>query len=396
MKTNLKTPTSRKKLDSYREPHWVRLPPEIVKGGSLGFRRSPDSGAETWHARVYVKGQYRKTNLGPVTDTFQYKEAYREALEWVQDEKEAGPAPAREYTVQDVLDDYLRDRQGNSSPRLMDKRRQAEKRLDALIPPAIKNKKVNSLEKRDLTKLQRTYSKRINNQGKLIAADSVNRIFAHLIAALNHGHREGMIKTNAEWQHYRRLEESDVKPGAKKDVPKQDRDAFLKACPDALRAICTAMSITAARPSELRRLTVSSVDLNHSDPDQQGVFLISYKGNRSKPKVRLFLLPAGTPIRELFAAQVADKKPDDLVFTTEKGKPWGQANLAKLHNKTRDDNDLHEGLESYIWRHARITEWCDEGYPASEVAVVSGTSLTYIEKNYFKSRTKNRIAMAGC
>ena len=164
MKTNLKTITSRKRLEPYREPHWIRLPSEIVKGGSLGFRRSPDSGAETWHARVYVQGQYRKANLGPVTEHFQYKEAYRAALDWVQDEKEAGPAPAREYTVQDVLDDYLRDRQGNSSPRLMDKRRQAEKRLDALLPPAIKNKKVNNLEKRDLSKLQRTY---VNLHSKL-------------------------------------------------------------------------------------------------------------------------------------------------------------------------------------------------------------------------------------
>jgi len=61
---NLKTKTARKKLPPYREPHWQKFPPEILKGGSLGFRRSPENDSETWYARVYVDGTYHKTNLG--------------------------------------------------------------------------------------------------------------------------------------------------------------------------------------------------------------------------------------------------------------------------------------------------------------------------------------------
>ncbi len=65
---NLKTKTSRgpKKLAPYREPYWAKLPAELIKGASLGFRRSPETNAETWHVRVFFEGQYHQENLGPV------------------------------------------------------------------------------------------------------------------------------------------------------------------------------------------------------------------------------------------------------------------------------------------------------------------------------------------
>jgi hypothetical protein len=145
MTINLKTKTSRKRLPAYREPHWIKFPTEVMKGGSIGFRRSPDTGTETWHGRVYHDGKYRKTNLGTVRPEFEYKEAFKAALDWVQSVKNAGVAVAKAYTLQEVVDEYLCKLQGNSSPRNMDKRRQAAKRLDALISPALYRRKVNDL-----------------------------------------------------------------------------------------------------------------------------------------------------------------------------------------------------------------------------------------------------------
>ena len=49
----LKTKTQRNKLPAYREPHWAKFPPEAMKGLSLGFRKSPENGIETWHGRLY-------------------------------------------------------------------------------------------------------------------------------------------------------------------------------------------------------------------------------------------------------------------------------------------------------------------------------------------------------
>jgi integrase len=388
---NLKTKTVRKHLEGYREPYWMKLPTEVMKGGSLGFKRSPDSGVETWHARVYLDGAYRKTNLGEVIPKFEYRDAYSAALKWARDKKGADPAPEKEYTLEDVTDAYLRHLQGNSSPRLMDKRQQADKRLNALIPQRLFIKKAKLISAQDITSIQQNYQQRKNLQGQPISPDSVNRIMAHLIAALNYGFRQSMIANNNGWRHYRRLEEAKVKRNAKQYIELEDRQTFIEACPAALKAFAQAMNIMAARPSELRRLRVSGVDFDNPDAGQRGVSLVTYKG---KGSVRLFPLPEGSTIQKLFKELTHGKQPDDFVFTTEKGKQWSQANLAKLHNKVRDDNKFSDAFESYVWRHCRVSDWANAKFPAPEVAKLAGTSLEYIQHNYFKSRTEIQSSMA--
>jgi integrase len=359
-----------------------------MKGGSVGFRLSPDTGAETWHARVYHDGKYDKTNLGTVRPEFEHKEAYKAALDWVQSVKDAGPAVAKAYTLVEVVDEYLRKLQGNSSPRNMDRRRQAAKRLDALIPPALYRRKVNDLVKKDITQLQRDYSQRKNKQNELISSDSVNRVMTHLVAALRYGYREDMVESDKAWKHYTRLKKAIEKRREKEYLSAQEREAFLNACPAELKAFCSAMNCMAARPSELRRLRVSDVDLKDSK-----VRLLTYKGS-SGGSIRYFPLPANTAIRAIIEKQVRDKQPDDFVFTTERGIQWTQANLAKHHNKVRDDGKFAPAFESYIWRHCRVTDWAGK-FPAPEVASLAGTSLKYVQENYYKSNADLRCAMAG-
>jgi integrase len=390
---NLKTKTARNRLDAYREPHWQKFPPEILKGGSLGFRKSPENDAETWHGRVYLDGTYHKTNLGTVRPDFEYKEAFKAALAWAQKLKDAGPVMAKAFTLEDVIDHYLLKLQGNSSARFMDKRRQAAKRLDALIPQSLLRKKANSLIDRDINNVQREYQQRENKYTKRpIAPDSVNRVMTHLIAALNHGYKNSMIASNKAWKHYERLPESIEKRRGKSYITVADRDAFIKACPEPLKAFVQAMNIMGARPSELRRVLVSDVDFDNLDPAQRGVRLITYKG---KGSVRRFPLPEGTPIRELFAAQIKDKQPDDFVFTAKNGKGWGHANLLKHHNAVRDNGKFSKAFETYVWRHCRISDWAKVPFPAPEVARLAGTSLEHIQRNYYKADSDIQAKMAG-
>ena len=186
--TTLKSKAKRDKLEADREPYWAKYPVEDFKGLSLGFRRSPITDKKTRHARVFLDGKYFKETLGPVgaatkENELDYAQAYRAAKEWARPLREVGPVVAQEYNLEDVVDDYLKGLQGNGSNRLIDKRRQAEKRLDALLTDALLRKKVNDLTKRDLTRLQRDYSQRpsrnIDPQTKepiLISPDSVNRV----------------------------------------------------------------------------------------------------------------------------------------------------------------------------------------------------------------------------
>ena len=154
---NLKTYASRQRLKPYREPHWDKFPSALIKGASLGFRRSPETGAETWHVRVYVDGKYHTSNLGPVRPDFEYKDAFRKALSCARAVKDAGPVTNETFTLQDVLDEYLIKLQGNSSKRNKDKRRQAEKRLNALLPAQMTKRKVNSITAREVNTVQRRY-----------------------------------------------------------------------------------------------------------------------------------------------------------------------------------------------------------------------------------------------
>jgi len=382
---NLKTIAGRRRLQPYREPHWQKIPTEVLKGTSLGFRRSPETGAETWHVRVYVDGQYHKANLGRVRPDFEYKHAFRAALDWAHTVKDAGPVSLQEFTLEEVIDDYLMHLQGNSSRRFMDKRRQAAKRLDALLPERLLKKKADSITSRNVTGIQRDYQQRKNLNGDPISGDSVNRVMTHLIAAMNHGHRNDMITTNDAWKHYQRLPEATVKRRGKEYIPLTDREAFIQACPEALRAFVSAMQYLGARPSELRRLRVSDVT-------KEGVNLTTYKG---KGGVRMIPLQAGFPAHELFDIQCAGKQPDDFVFTTETGKQWSQANLAKHHNKVRDEGGFSDAFETYVWRHCRITDWSRVPFPAPEVARLAGTSLEHIQKNYYSADSKIQSAMVG-
>ena len=397
---NLKTKTARKKLPPYREPYFVKFPTEVLKGGSLGFRRSPDSQIETWHGRVYLDGGYIKETLGEVTAQFEYKEAYKAALDWAQKIKDAGPVAAKDYTLEEVLDEYLKKLQGNSKPRLLVKRREAAKRLDALLTPALKRRKVNDLTKTHINDLQLDYSMRRNEKKKkelcpetgemlhpLISPVSVNRVFTHLIAALNHGYKNDRIATKQAWKHYERLK-ADGTTKDKEYIPKEERQDYLNACPAELKAICTAMNLMATRPSELRRLRVAAVDLKGKK-----VQLKTYKGPKGA-KERNFPLPEGTAIRALFEAQIKDKEPDQLVFTTSGGIPWTQPNLAKHHNLVRDNGKFSPAFCSYIWRHCRITDLAGE-FPAPEVANLVGTSLQYLQENYYHENEDIRSAMAG-
>ena len=97
--------------------------------------------------------------------------------------------------------------------------------------------------------------------------------------------------------------------------------------------------------------------------------------------------PAGTPVRELFERQIDGKEPDDFVFTTLYGKQWSQANLAKAHNTVRDEGKFSKNFESYVWRHCRISDWADE-FAAPAVAAIAGTSLEFLQKNYYKENSK--------
>ena len=250
-------------------------------------------------------------------------------------------------------------------------------RLDALLSDEIKKRRIERLKARDIIGLQRRYQQRTNHGGDAISPESVNRAMTHLIAALRHGYRLGMIESDAAWKHYQRLQPEPRRRKTRGYVSKKKRRGFANACPDQLKAFVSAMDYFGARPSEICRLKVSDVDLRGNR-----VRLTTYKGRAS---TRDFPLPEEAPVRPLLEALVKDKAPTDFVFTTSTGKPWTQANLAKAHKAVREEVGLPPDFDTYSWRHCRITDLVNGGAPAPAVSELTGTSLEHIQKNYYKS-----------
>jgi integrase len=383
---DLKTSTSRRHLKPYREPYWVKFPSALLKGASLGFRRSPDTGAESWHVRVYSDGKYHTSNLGSVRNEFEYKEAFRSALEWAQAVKHSPSTIRESFTLQDVLDEYLNKLQGNSSSRSIEKRDRAESRLNALVPEQLRKRKIDSISAREIVQLQLRYQQRKNSKGRPIANESVNRIMTHLIAALNHGYRSSMIETDNAWKHYQALPPEPHKRKPHGYVESAERDRFITECQDDLKAFVSALHYLAARPSELCRLRVSDVAL-----DQNLVRLLTYKGTA---RTRDFPLPKGSAIRELLKSLIEGKDGNEHVFQTQKKKPWTQANLAKAHNRVSARISMPGHFDTYSWRHCRITDFARAGFPAPEVAALTATSLEFIQKNYYKPDSTLQAQMA--
>ena len=195
-----------------------------------------------------------------------------------------------------------------------------------------------------------------------------------------------MIDNDASWKHYQRLPEEPHKRKEHEYINTGDRERFVEACPPHLKSFVMAMQFLGARPSEVRRLRVSDVDLS-----KNFVRLLTYKG---KARTRDFPLPEKSAVRLLFKSQIDGKQASDFVFTTQLKKQWTQANLAKAHKAVRTQVGLHDSFDTYSWRHCRISDFVRAGFPAPEVAALTGTSLQFIEQNYYKSDTNLQSQMA--
>jgi integrase len=365
---NIKTPAARRHLKPYRDPYWQKL--DGMKGASLGFKRSDRSGVETWHARCYLDGRYFAKNLGEVRPEFDYAQAHRAAREFADSLKQHGERAINDYTLADVIEEYYEHLRGDGTPREIKRMNLAAKRLEPLIPKAMLHRQANSLTMRDIVGLQRAYRKRKKEDGRPILPDTVNRTMTPLIAALNHGLRLEMVSDNSAWKNYRRLPRSMEKRKQHQYLPLKERERFIEAAPADLQDFLIALHTLGARPSEIRRLQRSDIDLSNNR-----IRLVTYKGARGSER--------WLPIPNRLKA-VLERRNTEPVFTTETGRPWSMANLAKKHRAAQITGGFSPDFEPYAWRHSRLSDWSRAGNPAPEVAHVAGTSLEMIQHHYYK------------
>jgi integrase len=197
--------------------------------------------------------------------------------------------------------------------------------------------------------------------------DSANRQLATFKAALNYAFRNGLVASDIAWRTV--VPFRNVGRRRQGYISMELREALLAACDPDIRALVTAMLLTAARPGELAGVTAQ-----HFDAVQGTLQLDGKTGHRS--------VALSSAARKFFEGLSANKIGGALLLTTRRGKKWSKGLWTLEFNAASKTAELPVGMVMYSLRHTAISDMIAGGLDAFVVAKIAGTSTTMIDKHY--------------
>lgn len=380
----LENRSKREALPRRSEPYWVLL----SEGFHLGYYRGKS--VTKWVARHRPPGRaggYSKTTLGEADDksdangstVLDYRQAQDKAREWLRT-VEGGLSVTANYTVGNVLDDYLKQFGGKD---LANTRRRVEQFIRPALG-AVRLSRLTAAHVRDFQNERATTAARLRtrkgNEQKFRPLDdadakrkrraTANRDLTVLKAALNLAYANGRTGTDQAWRS--------VKPFKGVDAPRQrylsDDEArrLVNAAGEDFRPIVQAALLTGARWGELRAIKVGDVDLQAST-----VHLTDTKAGSSRD---CYLEGEGL---SLFSTHTLGKERGDLVFPGPDGARWGDATQirrmvdASIAAKLEPAASFHDLRRTYGARLARA------GVPMSVIAEALGHADERITRRHY-------------
>jgi integrase len=130
-----------------------------------------------------------------------------------------------------------------------------------------------------------------------------------------------------------------------------------------------ALSVTGARPSELRLATV-----DQCDEDGTAIRLRESKVGR-----RIIYFPKDGRAR---MASIRKARGEGPLFPAPKGKAWSQTKFFEEFKKAKAAAGLPGWCTAYSLRHSAITHWLRSGMSKDDAAALAGTSVNMIEATY--------------
>jgi integrase len=206
-------------------------------------------------------------------------------------------------------------------------------------------------------------------QGTGLSKSSQNRTMTALRAALNLAvqNRRVAADRRIEWTSVRQHHGVTQRRTLFLDV--EERRLLIRHAAGAVADLMAAMALTGARPGDLR-----SVRRSHYDARTKSVTFAAKSASRTVP------LPNAAVA--LFDRLAQGKRPSDLLFTRDDGKPWAHSDWDELVRAAAQRAGLPAGVCLYSLRHAFITQSLMDGMSTLEVARITGTSLAMIERHY--------------
>ena len=383
--------TVRTKLTPRAEPYWLRLGP----GMALGFR----AGANTWVAKF--RGRDKVKQYQALTGAVEYDEAKQRAEEWLATLSGTAVRSVKRDSVQRALERYLKDLRTHGRNDAAD---EAEGRFRVTVfgnpklgKPAdpIAGMSLEAVTRDDFEEWRERL--RLDKTGKPRQPRSINRHVRAVVAGLNRAHQLGHVGQPEAWQLAKLADDREDDGDTAVFLDPEQRASIIAGSGSYLADFLRGLEHTGARPKELAAAKVSDLDINESDGSV--IRLQHRKGKPAKLRSRYTVLD--TAGAKFFAAMAAGKLPSAYLFTQDGQQPWTnhewarafQAAVAVVNASAKGKARIpvaikakgQPGASAYSFRHARISELLQlHGIDPLTVAYQTGTSVTMIERHYFR------------
>lgn len=412
--TPMTTRAARDRLPVRKEPHWRG----IEAGIALGYRRGATGGV--WLVRVLDGGRYREKRLGRADDALpadgagvlDFRQAQAKALACAARvrriaaglEADPGKAPAKPYTVEEAVADYLADMEARGA-RSLGTTTTATK---AHITPTLGTLPVVRLTRDKVRVWHRTLSttpirRRNGPADPSAAADpdatrrrqaTANRILTILKAALNHAREEGRyVGPDDAW----RL----VKAFRGADAPKvrylSDDECvrLANACPTDFRALVTAALLTGCRYGELCAMRAG--DLDHKAGS------VNVPRSKSGKPRHVVLTDEG---REFFARMALGKAGDALLFqrnaiakqatrtapAERRRAAWGQSDQFRAMADACKAARIAPAVSFHVLRHSYASRLAACAVPMPVIAAQLGHADTRMTERHYAHLAPSYVA----
>ena len=373
--------TVRTSLAPRRDPYWHL----IAEGQHIGYRRIPDA-LGTWVARYYTTEHGRRFQALGVADDeatadghaiLTFAEAMAAAQRWILTLARADGAnevPSGPYTVAQLMDDYLKDRQETKRKDLS----HTKYTMKSHILPTLGHIDVSKLNRKTLDRWRKAMVTADSGEPEMMRRQQAtsNRIFTILKAALNFGyqHEDNRIATKAAWEK--------IKPYRKVDAPKirfmsiDECKRLIAACPTDFKQMVRAALYTGCRYSEVAQLRVGAFNAASNT--------IHIAASKSGDTRNIALTDEGT---SFFESVTRGKADGDFIFThgvgRHEGEPWGHTQQTYWMNTACKDARIEPAVSFHILRHTYASQLAMAKTPMAVIAKQLGHSDTRMTERHY-------------
>ena len=407
--------SARARLTAKHHPYWR----SISEGRHLGYYRGRRGGSWIARCRPPDGGDYLTKALGTADDLvdadgaeiLNWRQALDEALAWFEQVEKPGFIEAAELTVQTAVEEYAAMRDARDSARAgRPLRSDGRSRLTryVVVDEQLAKMRLLDLTESDLKAWQgRLKSLKVLTRQRL-ANDlkaALNLCFQNYRRALPSDFpitvKVGLKAEECYWEHGESVarENQILEDGQVREIIRtaveQDADGDF-----ALLVIL--LAATGARFSQLRRMKVADVQLEHS----RILVPTSFKGKGRSPA--LIKVCVGPDVAQVLRRAIVGRKKDEFLlqrwrYRQVSAASWervGRAQWKTASEMTRAWNRVVDavGLEGtipYALRHTSIVRGIRANLPIRLVAALHDTSVIMIERHYSRWITEGLEELAA-